>query len=259
MLLRRARPPASGVSRQSDASIRGSQKFSLTSVIVPVRDETPDVAGSFARFGRDPACELLIADGGNSPATRAAFREVGARVLAHEGTRGARLAAAAREARGDVFFFVHADSKPPDDSLELIRRTLDGGADTGAFSLEYEEGGPGMRWIAWWANRRSALARLPLGDQGIFCRRDAYGRSGGFRDLPICDDLDFVLRLRRVGRFVLRPERTRASPRRYLAAGAARQVLRNWMIMCGYFAGIAPETLARWYDPSASSRANRLT
>lgn len=231
----------------------------LFSVIVPVRDETPDVAGSFARFGRDPACELLIADGGNSPAVRDAFRDAGARVLTVGGTRGARLAAAAGEARGDVLFFVHADSRPPEDSLEIIRRTIHGGAEAGAFSLEYEGDGRAMRWIAWWANRRSVLARLPFGDQGIFCRREAYRRSGGFRDLPICDDLDFVLRLRRVGRFVVRPEKTTTSPRRYLAAGAARQVLRNWVVTCGYFAGVAPETLARWYDPSPSSRASRGT
>ena len=165
------------------------------------------------------------------------------------GTRGARLAAAAQEARGDGLFFVHADSRPPAGCLEIVRRTIANGAAAGAFSLEYEGGDPGMRWIAWWANRRSRLARLPYGDQGIFCRRDAYDRSGGFRDLPICDDLDFVLRLRRAGRFVVRPETTVTSPRRYLAAGAARQVLRNWAVVCGYLAGVRPETLSRFSKP----------
>ncbi|HSD72753.1 MAG TPA: TIGR04283 family arsenosugar biosynthesis glycosyltransferase [Thermoanaerobaculia bacterium] len=216
--------------------------------MVPVRDETPDVAGNFARFGLDPSCELLIADGGNPDPTRDAFRGIRARVLTAGGTRGARLAAAAQEARGDVLFFVHADSRPPANCLEIVRRTIASGAAAGAFSLKYEGASPGMRWIAWWANQRSRLARLPYGDQGIFCRRDAYDRSGGFRDLPICDDLDFVLRLRRAGRFVVRRETTVTSPRRYLTAGAARQVLRNWAVLCGYFAGVAPQKLARFYE-----------
>jgi hypothetical protein len=219
----------------------------LISVIVPVRDETPDVAGNFARFGLDPSCELLIADGGNRTATRDALRDAGARLLPAEGNRGARLAAAVAQARGDVLFFVHADSRPPVESLEIIRRTIAGGADAGSFSLRYEGGGPVMRWVAWWANRRSRLARLPFGDQGIFCRRDAYERAGGIRDLPICDDLDFVLRLRRAGRFVVRPEMTATSPRRYVG-GAPRQVLRNWAVICGYFAGVSPQKLARFYE-----------
>jgi hypothetical protein len=200
----------------------------MISIIVPIRREEPDVAERLAPFARDPSCELLLAGG--------------------PGSRGARLSRAASQARGDVFFFLHGDSRPPDGALLLIQQTLEGGADAGAFSLAYEGEGRAMRWVAWWANRRSRGWNLPFGDQGIFCRREAYERSGGFRDLPICDDLDFVLRLRRAGRFVVRPERTWTSPRRYVEAGVLRQVLRNWRVMLGYFAGVAPEKLARWYE-----------
>jgi hypothetical protein len=200
----------------------------MISVIVPVRGEGPEAAARLSRFHRPPESELLLADG--------------------VGSRGSRLAKAAAEARGEILFFLHADSRPPDDALGIIRRAIDDGADAGAFLLAYEDSGPAMRWIAWWANRRSRLARLPFGDQGIFCRREAYIRSGGVRDLPICDDLDLVLRLRRVGRFEIRPEKTITSPRRYRESGALRQVLRNWKVMGGYFAGVPPETLSRWYE-----------
>jgi hypothetical protein len=200
----------------------------MISVIVPVRGDGSETRSRFTRFERPPESELLIADGG--------------------GSRGTRLARAAGQARGEVLFFLHADSSPPDDVLGIIRRTMDAGADGGAFSLAYEGSARGMRWIAWWANRRSRVARLPFGDQGIFCSRDAYLRAGGFRDLPICDDLDFVLRLRHAGRFVIRPEKTVTSARRYREVGAVRQVLRSWKVMAGYFAGVRPETLSRWYE-----------
>lgn len=200
----------------------------MISVIVPVRCEGPEAAARLSRFHRPPESELLVADGA--------------------GSRGSRLAKAAAEAHGEILFFLHADSRPPDDALGIIRRAIDGGTDAGAFSLAYDDAGPAMHWIAWWANRRSRLARLPFGDQGIFCSRDAYLRSGGFRDLPICDDLDLVLRLRQAGRFEIRPEKTITSPRRYRKAGALRQVVRNWRVMAGYFAGVRPETLSRWYE-----------
>src|SRR5262249_22708152 len=163
------------------------------------------------------------------------------------GARGQRLADAAKRGRGDVLFFVHADSRPPARALELIRDTLAAGAAAGAFSLAYDGGGPGMRWIAWWADLRARRLGLPFGDQGIFCRRDAYERAGGFRALPVCDDVDLVRRLKRVGRFVVRPEATVTSPRRYLERGRAAQVLRSWGVLAGYYAGVSPETLGRWY------------
>ena len=205
-----------------------TRRNAMISVIVPVREEGPEVAARLSVFHRPPESELLLADGG--------------------GSRGSRLARAAAEARGGIFFFLHADSRPPDDALGIIRRAIGKGADAGAFSLAYADSAPAMRWIAWWANRRSRVVRLPFGDQGIFCTRAAYLRSGGFRDLPLCDDLDLVLRLRRAGRFEIRPEKTITSSRRYRESGALRQVLRNWKVMAGYFAGVRPETLSRWYE-----------
>jgi len=224
----------------------------VLSVIVPVRGETPAVAARFERFASAPGVELLVADadasrpGGSE--TAEAFRTIGARVIPGRGTRGARLAAAAAEARGDLLFFLHSDSRAPDDALDAIRRAVAAGAAAGAFSLAYEGAGPALRWIAGWANLRSRWLKLPFGDQGIFCRRDAYERAGGFRDLAVCDDLDFVRRLGRCGRFVILPEKTTTSPRRYTERGALAQVLVNWKVQLGYFMGVAPETLERWYN-----------
>jgi rSAM/selenodomain-associated transferase 2 len=220
----------------------------VISVIVPVRRERPEIARGFARFSRPPESELLVAAGDGDPETIEAFAREGARIIAGDGPRGARLALAAREARGEILFFLHADSTPPANALEAARETLENGATAGAFSLAYDEGGAAMRWVAWWANLRSRWLKLPFGDQGIFCRREAYERAGGFRELPICDDLDLVRRLRRTGRVVIRPEKTVTSARRYLARGAARQVLRTWRVLFGYFARVDPRRLERWYN-----------
>lgn len=200
----------------------------MISVIVPVQNETREAVASLERWAPPAEAELLIA---------------------HDtaGSRGASLARAAARSRGEILFFVHADSRPPENALEVIRQTIAGGAAAGAFSLGYEREDARMRWIAWWANRRARLLRLPFGDQGIFCRRDAYERAGGFRDLPVCDDLDLVRRLKRTGRFVIRPEIMTTSARRYRQRGALRQVFRVWRVAAGYFLGVSPQRLSRWY------------
>jgi rSAM/selenodomain-associated transferase 2 len=220
----------------------------LVSLIVPVRDEGPEVVDRFAPFAGRPDCELLVVDAGGSREAVERFAAAGARTVPFEGTRGRCLDEAARQAAGEILLFFHADSRPPEGAVEAARAALSAGAVAGAFSLDYEGSTPAMRCIAWWANARARALRLPFGDQGLFCRRVDYLRAGGFRDLPICDDLDIVRRLRKRGRFTIRPEKSVTSPRRYRQNGALRQVLRNWRVQLGFFAGVAPETLARWYS-----------
>jgi uncharacterized protein len=219
----------------------------MISIIIPIKNESPGVAERFRRFSIAGETEILIADRGDCPETARAFERLGARIVSGPGSRGLRLDRAAREARGDVLFFVHSDSRPPENSLSAIAETLGTGAVAGAFSLAYENETAALAWIAWWANLRSRRLGLPFGDQGLFCRREAYAACGGFRDLPVCDDVDIVSRLKRVGRLSVRPEKTVTSPRRYAEAGALRQVLRNWRVLAGYYAGVSPEKLARWY------------
>jgi rSAM/selenodomain-associated transferase 2 len=220
----------------------------VISVIIPVRGEGPEAVDRFRPLFVDPDVEVLVADGGGSPDAADAFRAVGARVISDGRSRGARLDRAAREAKGEAFLFVHSDSRIPNGAVGLVREALRNGAAAGAFSLGYQDAGPGLRWIAAWANLRSRWLGMPFGDQGIFCTRDAYERAGGFRDLPICDDVDFVRRLKRVSALRILPEKTLTSPRRYRESGSLRQVLRNWRVLAGYFAGVDPEKLLRWYN-----------
>lgn len=220
----------------------------MISVIVPVRGEAPETAARFGWIASDRDAELIVADGGGDPATAEAFRAIGARVVCGSGSRGARLDEAAKAARGEAFLFLHSDSRPADGALDALRASLARGSAAGAFSLGYEDAGLALRWIAAWANLRSRWLKMPFGDQGIFCRRDVYERSGGFHDLAVCDDLDLVLRLRKAGRFEILPEKTRTSARRYRSRGALAQVLVNWRVQAGYFAGASPETLERWYN-----------
>ncbi|HTD52136.1 MAG TPA: TIGR04283 family arsenosugar biosynthesis glycosyltransferase [Thermoanaerobaculia bacterium] len=220
----------------------------MISIIVPIKNEAPEAVERFRALAAAPGVEILVADAGSCSATTEAFRAIGARIVEGPGPRGARLAGAAREARGEILFFLHSDSEPPGNALEAVEKSLTNGAVAGSFSLAYRDANAAMRWIAWWANFRSRRMGLPFGDQGLFCRRDAYEKAGGFAPLPICDDVDLVRRLKRVGRLTIRPEKAVTSARRYRQRGALRQVLRNWRVLAGYFLGVNPETLERWYN-----------
>jgi glycosyltransferase involved in cell wall biosynthesis len=230
----------------------------MISLLIPIRGEPATAARAFA--GLSPEIEILVADGDLPGAAPAAFEEIGARVLSLPGrNRGERLASAASASRGEIVVFLHSDSRFPPGAAEMIEDAVRSGAAWGAFRLAYDDVSLSLRWIAWWANLRTRVLRLPFGDQGTFCTREAYERAGGYPQLPICDDLAFAIRLRRIPGFRLLSAACVTSARAYRGR-SLRQVLTTWKVMAGYFLGVRPETLERWYRGAGglSSRETRL-
>jgi GT2 family glycosyltransferase len=99
------------------------------------------------------------------------------------------------------------------------------------------------RLVAWRVRR----LHLPFGDQGIFVRRRIFEHLGGFRDMPLMEDIEFVRRLVRAGLVAELPLTLHTSSRRWRRDGWCRRSLTNLTIQALYFAGVPPARLARWY------------
>ena len=126
----------------------------------------------------------------------------GARVVHSDRGRGIQLARGAREARGDVLWFVHADTLPHPDALADIGAALrDPGVSGGNFRVRFDGPSPGARFL----NRMQGVRRLlgwHYGDNTLFVRRGVYEQLGGFLSYSLFEDADLVRRIARVGRFV---------------------------------------------------------
>ena len=225
-------------------------------VIVPVGAN--EAAPSEVFFERlrtaTPTVSLLAAaDARLRPETREAFQRAGATLLTFEEIpRGARLARAAlgSHSPAGVFVFLHADTLLPPGWDGAVRGAIAAGAAGGAFRLGFSDGGWRMSWVAWWANLRTRLTRVPYGDQAPFVRREIYERLGGHRPWPFLEDWDLSRRLVEAdgrGRIALLGERVETSPRRYLEGGVAKTVIRNWEILRRARGGESPEKLAKLY------------
>ena len=221
-------------------------------VIVPVAaGEAAPSALFFERvMGAAPPVSLFAAaNPGISSNVREAFARAGARVHMCPAPRGQRLREAAFSSSEEIslFLFLHADTVLPSGWEGAVRRATSGGAVAGAFRLAYAGGGVRMRWVAFWANARTSLTRMPYGDQAPFVRRDVYEKLGGHPPWPLLDDWDLSRRVRDEGRVALLPEAVATSPRRYLERGVARTVLHNWRALWRFRRGATPEELAEQY------------
>ncbi len=209
----------------------------VISLILPVVNEAPILAGALSRLPLTPDLEILLVDGGSTDATRevaAAFPHV--RWLIAPQGRGAQMNAGARVARGDIFVFLHIDTVLTPDHIAALRRAArDPQVGAGAFELRLDPPTPFLRLIAWGANWRCRLFRLPYGDQAIFVRRDLFGALGGYSHRRP-EDLDLVIRLRRLTRLRLLTPPVSSSGRRWLKHGNLKTSGHHWLYLARHLA-----------------------
>ena len=214
------------------------------SVVIPTlgEQETIESAIVSARAALGP-CQVIVADGGSADGTRELAAAAGATVIDAPGTRADAMNTGARAATGEAIVFLHADTTLPPGAGHGVRCALEH-ADAGAFSVRFDDR-PGLARFAAGLGRR--FHRGVYGDQAIFVTRTAFDRVGGYGPLPIIEDIDFVQRIRRAGRFVVLPDTVTTSGRRQRAHGEVRTFLTVHTIKLLYRLGVPPARLARAY------------
>jgi len=219
------------------------------SVVMPALDAAPAIASALGAVAHELVCERLVVDGGSADETAAIARGAGARVIAADRGRGAQLAAGAAEAAGDWLLFLHADTVlGPGWANEAARFIADPAnrSRAAAFRFALDDPRRRARRLEAAVALRNRLFALPYGDQGLLIGRELYRALGGFRPLPLYEDVDLI---RRVGRRRLTLLTTPAvtSAARYQRDGYLLRPLRNLCLLGLYFTGIAPRRLARLY------------
>lgn len=216
-------------------------------VVVPALNEESAIEAAVASAWEAGADEVVVADGGSTDATRDRAAAVSRVVVSARG-RASQMNAGAAATTSDVILFLHADSRLPRDAAALVRGVLaDPAVGAGAFRMRFDA--PGLYWraISALAHARAFWWGITLGDQAIFARRETFLRLGGYRALPILEDLDFADRARRASRFRVLKAEVRTSARRWERRGRLRTSALNWAILLLFRLGARPETLERLY------------
>lgn len=230
----------------------------LISIIIPVKNEERALPSTLEKLLLQRGeFETIVVDGGSSDRSIALakqweepFRKTGRKLKKIQSFpgRGLQMNRGAREAEGEILLFLHADTWLPDGALEKVREKMaDPNLLGGGFAHRFREKGYLLRCISFYSTWRGAIRRSFCGDQALFVRRSVFLRMGGFREMPLLEDLEFTRRLRRHGRvgFIFLPVRT--SARRVRKVGVFRFLVFIALAKIFFAVDRIPEFLTRKY------------
>ncbi len=196
--------------------------------------------------------EVIVVDGGSADRTLDIADQAGVEIVTAAAGRGGQLGVGAARAKFPWLLFLHADTvlEPgwEREASVFIERVDAGKREpaAAAFGFALDDTGVAPRIVEAFVSLRSTLFRLPYGDQGLLISKQLYAEIGGYRTLPLMEDVDIVRRLRR-RRMILLRTRAVTSALRYRRDGYANRVVRNQMCLLMYFLRVPPRSIARIY------------
>ncbi len=218
------------------------------SVVIPTLDAARSLPRALEAVVA-PFVEVIVADGGSCDATAEIACQHGATVVAAPRGRGAQLAAGARAAMADWLMFLHADTAPGmgwGKEVGAFMADPANAARAGYFRFALDDASDPARRLERAVAWRCRRLGLPYGDQGLVIARSFYERVGGYRPLPLMEDVDLVRRIGR-GRLIALETPAVTSATRYRRGGYVRRPLRNLACLGLYFSGVPPTLIARLY------------
>lgn len=218
------------------------------SIVIPVLDEAAGITRFLSELSRLRArgAQLIVVDGGSCDGTPALAAPYADLVVHSKGGRANQMNAGAAQAQGEALLFLHADTFLPSDADLLISTALKN-YQWGRFDVRFDGPHPALRMIAAMMNLRSRLTGIATGDQALFMRRATFSRLGGFKAIPLMEDIELCRRLKRIGSPACLHQYVTTSSRRWEKHGVWRTVFLMWRLRLAYFLGADPRRLAAAY------------
>jgi rSAM/selenodomain-associated transferase 2 len=222
------------------------------SVVIAARDEARRLPLLLSQLAAAPGLvqEVWLVDGGSRDATPRAAWLAGARVLHCAPGRGGQLALGLRQASAPWLLLLHADVRLPAGWAERLATVIEAdrsGERAWYFQLAIAARSPALRLVEWVVRLRSRWRQRPYGDQGLLLPLELYWMAGGIRPLPLMEDLDLVLRLRRRARLCSLGLALQVDGRRWQRCGVWHTTWSNLQLRRAWRRGVPAEQLAQRY------------
>lgn len=226
----------------------------LLSVIIPTYNEEETIVKTLDAISRLVNIdEVVIVDGGSTDGTVELIKNYGLKkplklVTLGSPNRGQQLHEGTKHASHEFLWFLHADTRPTQGCAAEIKKYLKHDSVIGGnFQVLFDGGSRAARFMMWLHPQLQSIG-LVYGDSAVFTRRDMYDKVGGYKHIPILEDVDFVKRLRRRGDFRFLTKAVTTSSRRFRQGGFAWTFVKWFLVQGLFWIGVPAKSLAGIYS-----------
>jgi rSAM/selenodomain-associated transferase 2 len=160
--------------------------------------------------------------------------------------RAIQMNSGAQDAKGDILYFLHADTLPPKTFLEDIRYAVSSGKEAGCFRMHFDDDHPLMSLFGWFTQFPLMICRG--GDQSLFVKRDLFKEIGGFNQtMLIMEDYDIIGRIEQRTPFHILDNDVTTSARKYRNNGIIPLQAIFGTIHLMYALGVNQSEIIRYY------------
>lgn len=233
-----------------------SNKFDI-SIIIPVHNEQKNLR-TFIRSVRErqqtsSVVELIVVDGQSTDDSALIAALENTTVINSAKGRAMQMNAGAAAAKGNILYFLHADTLPPFGFDNLILDSAQRGFEAGCFSMKFDSNSRILKFFSWFTRFNFLLFRG--GDQSLFVHRDCYDALGGYKEeYIIYEDCEFISRLYKSTDFHLIRVPVITSARKYHALGVLYLQFHFGIIHLKNLLGKPPQDLHAYYQKRIGSR-----
>lgn len=226
------------------------EKFTL-SIIIPILNEEETIGKLLGHLiensSKENISEIIVIDGGssdNSESIVKKFKQV--TFLKSEKGRAKQMNTGAKNAKGNIFYFLHADSCPPKHFDQLIIDEVKIGNLAGCFKMKFDNNHWWLKLASWFTQFRWRACRG--GDQSQFIAKNLFKSLGGFDErFTVYEDNDLINKLYVLNQFVVIQQWITTSARRYETNGIWKLQYHFWMIYIKKWFGASADELFGYY------------
>jgi len=220
------------------------------SIIIPTLNEEDNICkllSQLLRIKDDRICEIIVVDGGSTDNTCNLAKGYPIQLIhVEKKSRAFQMNVAASTAKGDILYFIHADTRPPISFVDDISASVAKGYQIGSYSFKLDSTDPRLHLLSFLTKINMLISRG--GDQTLFITREFFDQLDGYdEEFVIMEDFDIIRRARKLVKFKILDKSVLVSARKYEDNSYSKVQRANLTAFLMFYFGSSPHKIKEMY------------